>query len=80
MTTLKVIAAFAEEKSVSEGDTLVREGDFSDQLIAIEEGSGRGRHGDEAVATLGPGDFFGEDGVVASRSAAPTSSPRRACG
>ncbi len=61
---LQVIATFANETSVSEGDVLVREGDFSYELMAIEEGTAEVRRGDEALATLGPGDFFGEVGVL----------------
>jgi CRP/FNR family cyclic AMP-dependent transcriptional regulator len=61
---LGVIATFADETSVSEGDVLVREGDFSYELMAIEEGTADVRRGSETVATLGPGDFFGEMGVV----------------
>jgi cAMP-dependent protein kinase regulator len=61
---LQVIATFADETSVSEGDLLVREGDFSYELLAIEEGTAEVRRGDETVATLGPGDFFGEVGVL----------------
>jgi CRP/FNR family cyclic AMP-dependent transcriptional regulator len=69
---LEVITAFAEEKSVSEGDTLVREGDFSDQLIAIEEGTADVERDGETVASLGPGDFFGEVGVMANQMRAAT--------
>src|SRR4051794_40866345 len=61
---LGVIATFANEQSVSEGDVLVREGDFSYELMAIEEGSAEVRRGPDTVATLGPGDFFGEMGVL----------------
>ena len=61
---LQVIATFANETSVSEGDVLVREGDFSYELMAIEEGEAEVRRGDTMVATLGPGDFFGEMGVL----------------
>jgi CRP/FNR family transcriptional regulator, cyclic AMP receptor protein len=61
---LQVIATFANETSVSEGDVLVREGDFSYELMAIEEGTAEVRRGSELVATLGPGDFFGEIGVL----------------
>lgn len=61
---LSVIATFADETSVSPGDTLVREGDFSYELMAIEEGSADVKRGDETVATLGPGDFFGEVGLL----------------
>jgi CRP/FNR family cyclic AMP-dependent transcriptional regulator len=61
---LGVIATFANETSVSEGEVLVREGDFSYELMAIEEGTAEVRRGSETVATLGPGDFFGEMGVL----------------
>jgi CRP-like cAMP-binding protein len=59
---LQVIATFADETSVSDGEVLVREGDFSYELMAIEEGTAEVRRGPETVATLGPGDFFGEMG------------------
>ena len=47
---LQVIATFANETSVSEGDVLVREGDFSYELMAIEEGTAEVRRGDEILA------------------------------
>ena len=61
---LHSIAPFADETSVPEGEQLVREGDFSYQLIGIEEGTAEVRRGDERVAELGPGDFFGEMGLI----------------
>jgi cAMP-dependent protein kinase regulator len=61
---LQVIATFANETSVSAGDVLVREGDFSYELMAIEEGTAEVRRGGEVLATLGPGDYFGEVGVL----------------
>ena len=61
---LQVIATFANETSVSEGDVLVREGDFSYELMAIEEGAAEVRRGPDVLAELGPGDFFGEVGVL----------------
>ena len=61
---LRQIAPFAEEVQVPEGEVLVREGDYSYEFMAIEEGSARvTRHG-ETVAELGPGDFFGEIGLL----------------
>ena len=61
---LRQIAPFAEEVQVEEGEVLVREGDYSYQFMAIEEGAARvTRHG-ETVAELGPGDFFGEIGLL----------------
>ena len=61
---LRTIAPFADETSVPEGEQLVREGDFSYELIGIEEGTAKVTRGGEEVAELGPGDFFGEIGVM----------------
>ncbi len=61
---LAQIATFAQEVTVEEGRELVREGDFSYEFMAIEEGQAEvTRHG-EHVADLGPGDFFGEMGLL----------------
>jgi CRP/FNR family transcriptional regulator, cyclic AMP receptor protein len=58
------IAALAAEVSVPEGKELVREGDYSYDVLAIEEGTASvDRHGDH-IADLGPGDVFGEMGVL----------------
>ena len=58
------IAALAAEVSVPEGKELVREGDYSYDILAIEEGTARvERHG-ERLADLGPGDVVGEMGVL----------------
>ncbi len=61
---LQSIATFADETSVSEGDTLVKEGDYSYDFIGIEDGTAEVLRGDERVGELGPGDFFGEIGVM----------------
>jgi cAMP-dependent protein kinase regulator len=63
---LKTVATFANEKSVGSGDTLVREGDFSDELIAIEDGTAEVLQDGEVVANFGPGDYFGEIGVLSN--------------
>jgi CRP/FNR family cyclic AMP-dependent transcriptional regulator len=61
---LRQIAPFAQEVTVEEGKTLVREGDFSYEFMAIDDGTAEvTRHG-EHVADLGPGDFFGEMGLL----------------
>jgi CRP-like cAMP-binding protein len=61
---LRTLATFASETSVAAGTTLVREGDYSYEFMAIEEGTAEVRHDDQVVATLGPGEFFGEMGVL----------------
>jgi CRP/FNR family cyclic AMP-dependent transcriptional regulator len=58
------IAPFANEVSVEEGKVLVREGDFSYEFMAIEEGTAEVTRGGQHVADLGPGDFFGEMGLL----------------
>ncbi len=61
---LRQIAPFAEETSAEKGNVLVREGDYSYQFVAIEEGSAKVTRGGETLAELGPGDFFGEIGLL----------------
>jgi cAMP-dependent protein kinase regulator len=61
---LSQIAPFANEVSVDQGKVLVREGDFSYELMAVEEGSAEVTRGGEHVADMGPGDFFGEVGLL----------------
>lgn len=61
---LAQISGFAQEVKVDEGRELVREGDFSYEFMAIEEGEAEVTRGGEHVADLGPGDFFGEMGLI----------------
>jgi CRP-like cAMP-binding protein len=61
---LAQIAPFAQETSVAAGTELVREGDFSYQFMAIEEGEVEVLRGGEHVANLVAGDFFGEMGLL----------------
>ena len=61
---LAQIAPFATEVEVEAGRELVREGDFSYEFMAIEEGEAEVTRGGEHVADLGPGDFFGEMGLL----------------
>jgi CRP/FNR family transcriptional regulator, cyclic AMP receptor protein len=58
------LATFATETSVREGELLVREGEFSTELIAIEEGTAEVLRGDARIATLGAGDVVGETGLL----------------
>jgi CRP/FNR family cyclic AMP-dependent transcriptional regulator len=61
---LAQIAGFAQEVSVEPGRELVREGDFSYEFMAIEDGEAEVTRGGEHVADLGSGDFFGEMGLL----------------
>src|ERR1700728_2448901 len=58
------LATFATETSAAEGQILMKEGDYSTELIAIEEGTADViRHG-EKIASLKQGDLIGEMGLL----------------
>ena len=61
---LSTIAPFAQENSVDAGHALVKEGQFSYEFFSIEEGEAEVTREGEHVADLGPGDFFGEIGLL----------------
>ena len=75
---LKQVAAFASSKEVAEGTEVVSEGGFSRELLAIEEGTAEVTRGGEHLADLGPGDLFGEAGMLDDevRSATVTATSR----
>ena len=61
---LNTVAVFASETSVSAGKRLVHEGDYSYDLIVIESGTADVIKGGEVIGSLGPGDVFGEMGML----------------
>ena len=61
---LRAVAAAVTEESVEAGRVLVREGDFSQDLTIIDEGSARVEHDGQELAQLGPGDVYGEAGLM----------------
>ena len=75
---LKQVAAFAETKEVDEGTQVVSEGGFSRELLAIEDGTAEVSRDGEKIADLGPGDIFGEAGMLDDqmRSATVTATSR----
>jgi alkyl hydroperoxide reductase subunit AhpC len=67
---LDSLAERAEKVSASAGDTIVAEGDAADRFYVIAQGevgvSRRSPEGEEIeLAKLGPGQFFGEVGILA---------------
>jgi CRP-like cAMP-binding protein len=58
------LAAFATETSVADGQILMKEGDYSTELIAIEEGTADVIQNGTRVASLGKGDLIGEMGLL----------------
>jgi CRP/FNR family cyclic AMP-dependent transcriptional regulator len=75
---LKQVAAFAQAKEAPEGEVVVSEGGFSRELLAIEDGTARVTRDGEHIADLGPGDVFGEAGMLDDemRSATVTATSR----
>lgn len=58
------VARWADEVDVPAGKHLVDEGEFGWEFFVIEEGAAEVKKGEETLATLGPGDFFGELALV----------------
>jgi CRP/FNR family transcriptional regulator, cyclic AMP receptor protein len=75
---LAKVAAFAKSTEIAEGEVVVEEGGFSRELLAIEEGSAEVTREGEHIADLGPGDVFGEAGMLddSMRSASVTATTR----
>ena len=66
-TEARRLAAFATETSAAEGQILMKEGDYSVELIAIEAGTADVIRGGATIAALKPGDLIGEMGLLERR-------------
>jgi CRP/FNR family transcriptional regulator, cyclic AMP receptor protein len=75
---LRKIAPFAETDEFAEGQVVVKEGGYSNHFFAIEDGTAKVERDGEHVADLGPGDVFGEQGLLEKqeRSATVTATSR----
>jgi CRP-like cAMP-binding protein len=62
----KALATRTDRIDVPEGKKLASEGDFAYEFFVILEGTAEVTRAGEHVADLGPGEFFGEIGVLAS--------------
>ncbi len=60
----KRLAAFASETSVADGQILMKQGDYSTELIGIEEGTADVIRDGQKIASLGEGDLIGEMGLL----------------
>jgi CRP-like cAMP-binding protein len=59
------LSAFATETSLAEGQILMKQGDYSTELIGIEEGTADVIRDGTKIASLGKGDLIGEMGLLA---------------
>ena len=63
-SALREFAVWVNEVKVEEGKHLVDEGDYAYDLFVIEDGKAEVEREGDQLAELGPGDFFGEMGVL----------------
>ena len=76
----QTLAQFADEMDFAGGRQLAKEGEFAYEFFVIEEGTADVTHEGECIAQLGPGDFFGELGILATErrmATVTTTSPMR---
>ena len=78
---LQHLSTVMDEVDLPEGKQLAGEGTFAYEFFIIEEGSASVSRGGKQVRDLGPGDFFGEIGLLESErrtASVTTASPVRA--
>jgi len=63
-TKLSKIAPFTMLVEFPEGKTIIQEGGYSNDFYAIDDGTVRVERAGEKIADLGPGDIFGEQGLL----------------
>ena len=61
---LQRLMATAKELSFAEGDNMVTEGDEDGRFYLMLEGTAQIIQGRKKLATLGPGDYFGEISLI----------------
>src|SRR2546425_12634296 len=62
---LKEIAASMKERTFDAGDTVTQEGKGGVGFFELDEGRAKESVGGKDVRTVGPGDYFGEVGLMA---------------
>jgi len=75
------LATTMKPRRFAAGEAIAREGDSGVGFFVIEEGQARVSIGDDDVAELGPGDYFGEIALVAQtdRTATVTANTDMRC-
>ena len=61
---LERVALLAESLDVGPGKVLTQEGRLAWEFFVIEDGTAEVSQGGAVIGTLGPGDFFGEVGLL----------------
>ena len=68
----ELVARYADQVDVPVGKTLTEEDGSAREFFIIESGTASVAKGGEEIARLGPGDFFGEIGVLKTRRRSAT--------
>jgi CRP-like cAMP-binding protein len=63
---LQHLGRWTDEVDIPEGKRLAEQGTFAYEFFVIEEGTADVIQDEERIQTLGPGDFFGEIGLLES--------------
>ncbi len=69
---LNKIAPFTMLVEFPENKVIIQEGGFSNDFYAIDEGTARVERSGEMIAELGPGDIFGEQGLLEKQERSAT--------
>jgi CRP/FNR family cyclic AMP-dependent transcriptional regulator len=69
---LTQVSTFATAEEFPEGSEIVKEGGYSNDFYAIEDGTAKVEQEGKQVAELGPGDVFGEQGLLEQQERSAT--------
>jgi len=69
---LRQVATFAVSEEHPEGAVIVKEGGYSNHFYAIEDGTAKVERDGQKLADLGPGDVFGEQGLLEKQERSAT--------
>ena len=64
---LEEVGRLADEVDAKAGKVLMRKGELGSEFFMIADGTVRIERDDRLIATLGPGDFFGDIALVVER-------------
>jgi CRP/FNR family cyclic AMP-dependent transcriptional regulator len=69
---LNQVSTFARAEEFPEGTEIVKEGGYSNDFYAIEDGTAKVEREGTKLADLGPGDVFGEQGLLEKQERSAT--------
>ena len=70
--SLKKLAPFTNIDEFAEGKVVIREGGYANDFYVIDDGTAKVERSGEEIAELGPGDVFGEQGLLEKETRSAT--------